>query len=94
MIEPRGGRLVVHDNPSRVLTNAPTFDWQTTNLNNYVTLMQAYPAPKTIGAPGAGQLTLQPFGMGACGIGLPGDFTPPIALCAHGVFHPGSHTFP
>ena len=65
VIEPRGGRLVVHDNPTHVLTNAPTFDWQITNLNNYVTLMQAYPAPKSIGAPGAGQLTLQPLGMGA-----------------------------
>ena len=77
VIEPRGGRLVVHDNPTRVLTNAPTFDWHLTNLNNYVTLMQAYPAPKTIGAPGAGQITLKPFGMGGGGAGLPGDFTPP-----------------
>ncbi|MBU6353413.1 MAG: choloylglycine hydrolase family protein [Cyanobacteria bacterium REEB498] len=77
VIEPRGGRLVVHDNPTRVLTNAPTFDWHLTNLNNYVTLMRAYPAPKTIGAPGAGQLTLKPFGMGGGGAGLPGDFTPP-----------------
>ena len=77
VIEPRGGRLVVHDNPTRVLTNAPTFDWHLTNLNNYVTLMQAYPAPKIIGAPGAGQITLKPFGMGGGGAGLPGDFTPP-----------------
>ena len=77
VIEPRGGRLVVHNNPTRVLTNAPTFDWHLTNLNNYVTLMQAYPAPKIIGAPGAGQITLKPFGMGGGGAGLPGDFTPP-----------------
>jgi choloylglycine hydrolase len=77
VIEPRGGRLVVHDNPTRVLTNAPTFDWHITNLNNYVTLMKSYPAAKTIGAPGAGELRLQPFGMGAGGAGLPGDFSPP-----------------
>jgi choloylglycine hydrolase len=77
VIEPRGGRLVVHDNPTRVLTNAPTFDWHLTNLNNYVTVMKAYPSSKTIGAPGAGQLTLQPFGMGSGGFGLPGDFTGP-----------------
>lgn len=77
VIEPRGGRLVVHDNPTRVLTNAPTFDWQITNLNNYVTLMKSYPEPKTIGAPGGGELTLRPFGMGAGGAGLPGDFSPP-----------------
>lgn len=43
--EPRGGRLVVHDNPTRVPTKAPTFDWHLTNLNNSVTLMQPYPAP-------------------------------------------------
>ena len=77
VIEPRGGKLVVHDNPTRVLTNAPTFDWQLTNLNNYVTLMQSYPAPKTISAPGGSKLTLQPFGMGAGGFGMPGDFSPP-----------------
>lgn len=76
VIEPRGGRLVVHDNPTRVLTNAPTFDWQITNLNNYVTLMKSYPTAKVIGAPGAGELTLQPLGMGAGGTGLPGDFSP------------------
>lgn len=46
VIEPRGGRLVVHDNPTRVLTNTPTLDWHLTNLNNDVTLMQAYPATK------------------------------------------------
>ncbi|MEB3264449.1 MAG: choloylglycine hydrolase family protein [Synechococcus sp.] len=77
VIELRGGRLVVHDNPVRVLTNAPTFDWHLTNLNNYVQVMKAYPMPKRIGAPGAGELTLQPFGMGAGGAGLPGDFSPP-----------------
>jgi len=76
VIEPRGGRLVVHDNPTRVLTNAPTFDWQITNLNNYVTLMKSYPTAKVIGAPGAGELKLQPLGMGAGGMGLPGDFSP------------------
>lgn len=72
VIEPRGGRLVVHDNPMRVLTNAPTFDWQTTNLSNYLTLSSAYPKAKRIG-----DLTLQPFGMGAGAFGLPGDFSPP-----------------
>ena len=82
VIEPRGGRLVVHDNPTRVLTNAPTFDWHLTNLNNYVTLMQAYPTPKIIGAPGAGQITLKPFGMGGAVPACPGISHPPRALCA------------
>ena len=82
VIEPRGGRLVVHDNPMRVLTNAPTFDWQTTNLSNYLTLSSTYPKAKRIG-----DLTLQPFGMGAGAFGLPGDFSPPVALCAHQLLH-------
>jgi choloylglycine hydrolase len=71
VIEPRGGRLVVHDNPTRVLTNATTFDWQITNLNNDVNLMKSHPTAKVIGAPGTGELTLQPMGMGAGGAGLP-----------------------
>jgi choloylglycine hydrolase len=77
VIEPREGRLLVHDNPSRVLTNSPTFPWHITNLTNYLTTSSAYPAPLTLGAPGAGQTKLTPFGMGAGGFGLPGDFSPP-----------------
>ncbi|MBE9204466.1 choloylglycine hydrolase family protein [Synechocystis salina LEGE 06099] len=77
VIEPRGGKLVVHDNPTRVLTNAPDFIWQTTNLINYVTLSNDYPSPRTLGQSDSGQLTIEPIGMGAGGLGLPGDFTPP-----------------
>lgn len=90
VIEPRGGRLVVHNNPTRVLTNAPTFDWQITNLNNDVTLMKSYPTAKLIGAPGAGELKLQPLGMGAGGAGLPGDFTPPSRFVRMVYFTQGS----
>jgi choloylglycine hydrolase len=60
-----------------VLTNAPDFSWQSTNLNNYIPLSSAYPAARTLGQSDSGRLTLQPFGMGAGGLGLPGDFTPP-----------------
>jgi len=77
VIEPRDGRLLVHDNPTRVLTNAPTFPWHLTNLTNYLTVSSAYAPASTIGAPGAGQLKLSPFGIGAGGMGLPGDFSPP-----------------
>lgn len=38
VIEPRGGELVVHENPVRVLTNAPEFPWMLTNLNNYLNM--------------------------------------------------------
>lgn len=72
VIEPRGGELLVHENPVRVLTNAPEFPWMLTNLNNYLDMSAAYPADKKIG-----DLTLSPFGMGGGSLGLPGDFTPP-----------------
>lgn len=72
VVEPRGGELVVHENPVRVLTNAPEFPWMLTNLNNYLNMSAAYPANQKIG-----NLELSPFGMGGGSRGLPGDFTPP-----------------
>jgi choloylglycine hydrolase len=72
VIEPRGGELVVHENPVRVLTNAPEFPWMLTNLNNYLDMSASYPANQKIG-----NLELSPFGMGGGSRGLPGDFTPP-----------------
>ena len=71
-IEPRDGKLLVQDNPVRVLTNSPEFPWQLTNLNNYLNITAAYPAAKKVG-----DLTLAPFGMGGGAWGLPGDFSPP-----------------
>lgn len=71
-IEPRGGKLLVHDNPVRVLTNSPEFPWQLTNLNNYINLSAGYPESQKFG-----DLTLSPFGMGGGAHGLPGDFSPP-----------------
>lgn len=71
-IEPRDGKLLVHDNPVRVLTNSPEFPWHLTNLNNYLNISAGYPAGKKIG-----DLALSPFGMGGGAWGLPGDFSPP-----------------
>jgi len=72
VLEPRGGQLVVHENPVRVLTNSPDFGWMLTNLNNHLNLSAGYPAAKKIG-----DLALAPFGMGGGAVGLPGDFSPP-----------------
>ncbi len=72
VIEPVGGELKIHDNPVRVLTNSPAFGWQLTNLRNYLHVSADYPVNSSIGG-----MTLAPFGMGAGGLGLPGDFTPP-----------------
>lgn len=67
-----GGKLHVYDNPWGVLTNSPGFEWQTTNLNNYVNL-RAGAAP----AQDLGTVKLFPFGAGSGFLGLPGDVTPP-----------------
>lgn len=67
-----GGEVKIYDNKVGVMTNSPDFEWQTTNLNNYVHLRSG-------GVPtydGNGQ-KLFSFGMGAGALGLPGDVTPP-----------------
>ena len=77
------GRMVVmevvagvphfYENTLGVLTNAPGFEWQMTNLNNYIN-MQPGSAPDNTIMTG---ITLQPLGHGSGMLGLPGDFTSP-----------------
>jgi choloylglycine hydrolase len=71
-IEPRGGVLKVTDAPLGVMTNAPTYDWHMTNLDNYINLNT-----KDIGSEKLGAVTLSATGSGSGMLGLPGDFTPP-----------------
>jgi len=71
VIEPVHGTLVVHENVLGVITNSPTFDWQLTNLINYVNL-----TPFNVDPIHLRGLTLEPFGQGSGMGGLPGDFTP------------------
>jgi len=66
------GRVQVFENKIGVLTNSPGFEWQLTNLNNYVNLY-----PGSAPAQQLDSLTLQPFGAGSGFLGLPGDVTPP-----------------
>lgn len=63
--------LKIFDNKAGVLTNSPTFDWHETNLRQYIG-MYADQVEKTRWN---GQV-LNPLGVGAGSIGLPGDFTP------------------
>lgn len=72
VIEPVGGKLVVHENPLGVMTNSPTFDWHMTNLRNYISLSDSSVAEKKLGS-----VTLQALGQGNGLMGLPGDFSPP-----------------
>lgn len=66
------GGLRVFDNPLRVLTNAPTFDWHEINIRNYVNL-----SPVAVPARELASVDFAPIGAGAGFLGLPGDFTPP-----------------
>jgi choloylglycine hydrolase len=69
-IEPVDGTLKVHDAPLGIMTNAPTYDWHMTNLQNYVNL-----SVKDVENAKLGPVTLPAFGSGLHG--MPGDFTPP-----------------
>jgi choloylglycine hydrolase len=72
VVEYTGGKLHVYDNPLGVVTNSPAFDWQMTNLRNYVNFSMTNVPPVKLGS-----VTLEPFGQGSGMLGIPGDFTPP-----------------
>ena len=63
----------IYENTVGVITNSPRFDWQLTNLNNYVNVMAGTSKPQKI----SDSVTLRSFGAGSAGLGLPGDVTPP-----------------
>ena len=72
VIEYVGGKLSVYDNPLGIITNSPGFDWQMTNLRNYVNFSLNNHPPIQLGS-----VKLEPFGQGSGMLGMPGDFTPP-----------------
>lgn len=72
VLEIVGGVPYFYENEIGVLTNAPGFEWQLTNLNNYVNL---YPGDAPVRRLGA--VTLHPTGGNSGFLGLPGDATPP-----------------
>jgi len=81
VIEPINGQLKVSNNPIGVFTNSPTFDWQITNLSNYINLSPINAPAKTIDG-----LKLKQFGQGSGLHGLPGDFTPPSRFVRAALF--------
>lgn len=88
VIEFIDGKANIYDNPLGVMTNRPSFDWQMTNLRNYVHLDKNDRKPKTISG-----VTIEPTGVGSGMVGLPGDWTPPsrfvrIALAKDAALEP------
>lgn len=66
------GKAHFYENAVGVLTNAPGFEWQLANLENYVNLR-----PGSAENFKMGDVVLQPLGGSSAMLGLPGDFTPP-----------------
>lgn len=66
------GKMNIFDNEVGVLTNSPTYDWQVTNLRNYVNLSPWTPNPIVIS-----DMVFAATGQGSGMKGLPGDISPP-----------------
>ncbi|ODR95674.1 hypothetical protein AUC70_01945 [Methyloceanibacter stevinii] len=80
-VEPIDGKLKVTNAPLGVMTNTPPYDWQMTNLSNYVNL-----TPKDVGTEKLGPITIKQTGSGSGMLGLPGDFTPPSRFVRAALF--------
>ncbi len=61
--------IKVYDNKVGVMTNNPTFDWQITNLNEYINLSEHQPEDVMWS-----EQKLKAMGVGAGTKGMPGDF--------------------
>lgn len=75
------GKPVFYENELGVLTNSPGFEWQMTNLNNYVNLI-----PGSVPAQKIGDVELRQFGAGSGFLGIPGDVTPPSRFVRAALF--------
>lgn len=72
VIEFVNGKMMIFTNEVGVLTNSPTYDWQVTNLRNYMNLSPFTPQPIIVG-----DLVFAATGQGSGMKGLPGDMSPP-----------------
>jgi choloylglycine hydrolase len=65
------GKLNLYDQTVGVMTNSPTYDWQITNLRNYISLSPDNAKPVKVGG-----VEYSANGQGSGLLGLPGDPTP------------------
>ena len=73
IIEPDEDGITVHRNTIGVMTNAPGYDWQHTNLKNYVAVSNVHTPPREL----LGE-SVSTFGNGTGGsFGLPGSYSSP-----------------
>ena len=69
-VEPMEDGLRIFSNPIGVLTNNPPFDYQMTNLTNYMALSPQAPDNTLFDG-----ISLKPFSRGMGALGLPGDLS-------------------
>ena len=73
IIEPDEDGITVHRNTIGVMANAPGYDWQHTNLKNYVAVSNVHTPPREL----LGE-SVSTFGVGTGGsFGLPGSYSSP-----------------
>lgn len=70
VVEKTKNEFAVYDNNIGVLTNNPTFDWHLINLSEYIGLTEKHPKETRWC-----NQELEPLGVGAGTIGIPGDFS-------------------
>lgn len=72
VVEFVGGEMKVYDNKAHVLTNAPTYDWQLTNLRNYINIGTTVDMSVKIN-----HADLTALGSGGNSMALRADYSPP-----------------
>jgi len=88
VIEPRGGELVVTDNPIGAMANSPDFDFHLKNLGNYLNVQ-----PLNIDSSDSFGTQLLASSQGTGALGLPGDGTSPSRF-VRAAFYSASHADP
>lgn len=68
--EPREEGLRIYDNPARVLTNNPAFDYHLLNLTDYMGLTSEFPVNRF-----SAHIPLRPYCLGMGALGLPGELS-------------------
>lgn len=63
-----GGKI--YDNPFKVMTNNPTFDYQSLHMMDYMTCSSEEPENKAVK-----EIALTPYSRGMGGLGIPGDLS-------------------
>jgi choloylglycine hydrolase len=81
VVEYVGGQMSIYDNRIGVVTNSPTFDWQMTNLRNYISISDDMQQPLDLDG-----INLDPFSTGGNLFGMPGDFSSPSRFVRATIF--------